>query len=98
MVLRTDAERFVARKAQALGDDAGPCHHDGRTVHDGEFVPERVLVQQLVKVEAAARRAFFDFVRSITGPGQKLVLERPRRRAVATFAPFSRWRWRWRWR
>lgn len=91
---RTDAERFIARKAQALGDDAGPCHHDRCTVYDGKFVPERVLVQKLVKIEAAKRRRAV-IVRGRAG--QELVLldsrsvpRRRRRGGVATLALFSR--------
>ena len=86
MLVRTDAERFVARKAQALGNDAGPCHHDGRTVHDGRFVPERVHVQKLVKIEGPKRRLFLRALR--VGAGQhKLVLEQPRT-VLPTFALF----------
>jgi hypothetical protein len=55
---RTDAQRFLARKAQAFGDDAGPRHHDRCAIHDGGLGPERVLVQNLVKIEAAQRGAF----------------------------------------
>ena len=92
---RTDAERFVARKAQALGDDASPCHHDRCAVYDGKLVPERVLVQKLVKIEAAKRRRAV-IVRGWAG--QELVLldprSEPRRRrwrgGVATLALFSR--------
>ena len=91
--VRTDAERFVARKAQALGNDAGPCHHDGRTVDDGKLVPERILVQKLVKVEAAAtapKRAGV-FLRAAIWAGQQiLVLEWWPRAALATSALLSR--------
>lgn len=50
---RTDAQRFLARKTQTLCDDAGPRHHDRRTIHNGGLVLERILVHNLVKVEAA---------------------------------------------
>lgn len=96
---RTDAQRFLAREAQTFGDDAGPRHHDRRAIHDGGLEPERVLVQNLVKIEAAQRDAF---VRACWA-WQVLVLEM-RRRGRGGAAAFAlllrRWRWLrwWRWR
>ena len=52
-MVRTDTQRFLARKTQTLCDDASPRHHDRRTIDDGRLVPEHILVQNLVKVEAA---------------------------------------------
>jgi len=86
---RTDAQRFLARKTQTFCDDAGPRHHDRRTIDDGGLVLERTLVQNLVKVEAAQRDAF---VRSFGPPCQVLVPDEERRRrgdvgGAGAFAP-----------
>ena len=54
----TDTQRLFARKAKALGNDAGPRHHDRRAVHNGRFAPERIFVEELVKIETAERGAF----------------------------------------
>jgi hypothetical protein len=76
----TDTQRFLARKAKALGDDAGPRHHDRRTVHDGRFAPERIFVEELVKIETAERGAFFG-----RWTGQEFVLvEEAMRRVCAS--------------
>ena len=55
---RTDAQCFLARKAEALSDDAGPRHHNRGAVHNGRLELELILVEDFVKIEASECGAF----------------------------------------